>query len=255
MAEDRIKNISEAEAEAAGQSDVYSSRRTQTSESLAVGLILAFSGGFQDAYTYLMRGKVFANAQTGNVVLMSVNFIGGSWTLGLRYLLPVLAFIAGVFVADLISHWLKYSRKLHWRQWVLLFEIAVIVASGFLPDRLNIPVNVMISFSCAMQVQAFRTLRGSIYYASTMCIGNLRGGTAALVSSFFNRDRGERRIALYYFGLILVFAAGAGVCGILVRFLKFRTIWISAIALAACFILMFRRYTGAAETVRERQQT
>ena len=32
--------------------------------------LLTLSGGLQDAYTYLRRGKVFANAQTGNIVLL-----------------------------------------------------------------------------------------------------------------------------------------------------------------------------------------
>ena len=43
----------------------------QMSDSLLVGALLSFTGGFQDAYTYLCRGKVFANAQTGNIVLLS----------------------------------------------------------------------------------------------------------------------------------------------------------------------------------------
>ena len=33
---------------------------------------LAFTGGFLDAYTYLLRGGVFANAQTGTMVLMAL---------------------------------------------------------------------------------------------------------------------------------------------------------------------------------------
>ena len=41
----------------------------QMSESLLLGVLLAVAGGFFDAYTYLCRGKVFANAQTGNIVL------------------------------------------------------------------------------------------------------------------------------------------------------------------------------------------
>ena len=42
----------------------------QMSESFAVGILLILAGGFQDAYTYIYRGGVFANAQTGNVVLL-----------------------------------------------------------------------------------------------------------------------------------------------------------------------------------------
>ena len=37
----------------------------QMSETLRLGIILALSGGFMDAYSYLERGNVFANAQTG----------------------------------------------------------------------------------------------------------------------------------------------------------------------------------------------
>ena len=43
----------------------------QISESIRLGAILALSGGFMDAYSYMERGEVFANAQTGNIVLLS----------------------------------------------------------------------------------------------------------------------------------------------------------------------------------------
>ena len=46
--------------------------RAPAHEMLRVGLCLAFTGGFLDAYTYLLRGGVFANAQTGNMVLMAL---------------------------------------------------------------------------------------------------------------------------------------------------------------------------------------
>ena len=41
------------------------------SESFLTAAFLSISGGLQDAYTYMCRGKVFANAQTGNIVLLS----------------------------------------------------------------------------------------------------------------------------------------------------------------------------------------
>ena len=45
-------------------------RRGQMSEAFCTAMFLSLSGGLQDVYTYLFRGKVFANAQTGNIVLM-----------------------------------------------------------------------------------------------------------------------------------------------------------------------------------------
>ena len=75
----------------------------QTSESFLLSALLSFSGGLQDAYTYNMRGGVFANAQTGNVVLMSQNLMQGNWGKGLKYLFPLIAFSAGIFLADNID--------------------------------------------------------------------------------------------------------------------------------------------------------
>ena len=52
-------------------------QRVQTSEALRVGLVLALAGGYLDAYTYLCRGGVFANAQTGNMVLLGIRAAEG----------------------------------------------------------------------------------------------------------------------------------------------------------------------------------
>ena len=72
----------------------------QMSEAFRTTVFLTLSGGFQDAYTYMGRGKVFANAQTGNIVLMATNFCEGDFAKALRYLLPLLAFAAGVYFAE-----------------------------------------------------------------------------------------------------------------------------------------------------------
>ena len=210
----------------------------QTSETFLLSAILAVSGGFQDAYTYNVRGEVFSNAQTGNVVLMSQHFMMGEWSEGLRYLFPLLAFAVGVFVAERIQGSFKYARKLHWRQSVLLCEMAILVFVGFLPENLNMAATVLVSFSCAMQVQTFRKV-GGYSYASTMCIGNLRSGTAAF-SLYLREKRPEQiRQALYYFGIILFFAVGAGIGGNLSVRYGFHVIWISGGLLLISFLLMF----------------
>ena len=98
----------------------------QMSEAFITSVFLAMSGGFQDAYTYFTRDEVFSNAQTGNVILMSHNFMTGQWGEGLRYLFPVLAFAIGVVAAERIQNTFKYAKKLHWRQMILLIEILIL---------------------------------------------------------------------------------------------------------------------------------
>ena len=133
---------------------------------------LAMSGGLQDAYSYCVRGHVFANAQTGNVVLMSGHMFSGEWGAALRYLIPLLAFGLGVLAAELVHR--KYQEQaLHWRQVILLGEIVLLFGVGFLTSQLDAVANAVVSFTCAMQVQTFRMVMGSAC-ASTMCIGNLR---------------------------------------------------------------------------------
>ena len=88
----------------------------QMSEAFITALFLSVSGGLQDVYTYLYRGKVFANAQTGNIVLLAVKFFEGDWGAVLHYLMPLCAFALGIFAAEFIRLKLKRMQWLHWRQ-------------------------------------------------------------------------------------------------------------------------------------------
>ena len=209
----------------------------QTSESFRLSAILSLSGGLQDAYTYNVRGNVFANAQTGNVVLMSQSFMMGNWSNGIRYMLPVISFAAGVFITEQIEYRYKASKAIHWRQLVLLIEIVLLGIVGLIPADSNIVANMLVSFTCAMQVQAFRKVHG-YGYASTMCIGNLRSGTESLSHFLRNRDQASLRKALHFFGIILFFAIGAGAGGILSKVFYTKTIWASLLLLTAVTVMM-----------------
>ena len=210
----------------------------QMSEAFINSALLALSGGFQDAYTYNTRNEVFSNAQTGNVVLMSQHFMTGDWKAGVRYLLPLIAFVLGVFVADQIQMRYKYARRLHWRQGILLAEIVILFIVGFIPHSLNMTATIFVSFACAMQVQTFRKM-GGYSYASTMCIGNLRSGTDALSVFVRTGNKTSLKKAGYYFGIILFFAIGAGIGGNLSMLFGIHTIWISSALLSISVLLMF----------------
>ncbi len=211
----------------------------QKSESFRLSALLSFSGGLQDAYTYNMRNGVFANAQTGNVVLMSQNFMSGKWSQGLHYLFPLLSFAAGIFLAEQIESRHKTGEKIHWRQIVLIVEIIMLAIVGFLPATCNMIANMMVSFACAMQVQTFRKVHG-YGYASTMCIGNLRSGTESLSQYLRTKEKSSLFKALHFFGIILIFALGAGVGGVLSGRFGYPTIWISTAILIVVALMMIK---------------
>lgn len=214
-------------------------KQKQTSETFVLGALLALSGGFQDAYTYNVRDEVFSNAQTGNVVLMSQHFMTGDFSVALQYLFPILAFAGGVFVADRLHQHFQNSRRFHWRQIVVLWEILILLMVGFIPTTYNMIATMLVSFSCSMQVQAFRKING-YGYASTMCIGNLRSGTEALSVYLRSKDRDQFIKMIHYYGIILVFALGAGLGGVASHYIGISAIWSCAVLLTIGFILMFK---------------
>lgn len=210
----------------------------QMSDSFRTALFIVLSGGFQDAYTYRCRDAVFANAQTGNIVLMSSHMFSGDWGICLKYLIPVAAFILGTFVAENIHYRLKMYEKIHWRQLILIAEIIILFGVGFMPSGINTAANALVSFVCAMQVQTFHKIHGHAY-ASTMCIGNMRSGTEALCAYIHTHDKVILRKAGTYFGVILVFAIGAGIGSFVTSYIGIRSIWISCALLLISFVMMF----------------
>ena len=210
----------------------------QMSDSFRAAIFIILSGGFQDAYTYTCRGEVFANAQTGNIVLLSTALFQGHWQTVIKYLIPIISFLVGTAVAEFIHIRLKNFEKIHWRQIILVLEIIILLIVGFLPSASEPIANALVSFVCAMQVQTFHKVRG-LTYASTMCIGNLRCGTEALCAYFRIRNKEILKKALTYFGVIVIFGIGAGLGSILTHFLGFRAIWICCILLSVSFGMMF----------------
>ena len=212
----------------------------QMSEAFRTVMFLSASGGLQDAYTYIGRGKVFANAQTGNIVLMSQAAFNGDLSRVLHYLIPLLSFALGVAAAEVIHIRYREAKRLHWRQLVLVVEILLLFGVGFIPNTLDLAANALVSFACAMQVQAFRKVHG-YPFASTMCIGNMRSGTEALCVYFHTHDREVLKKALTYFGVIGIFAVGAGLGSVLTARFAEKGIWVSCLLLAVSFLMMFVR--------------
>ena len=211
-------------------------RAKQTSESIELGIILALSGGFMDAYSYLARGHVFANAQTGNMLLFGVNLASGQFQNALPYLCLVLAFGFGIFLAEFI-HFQKI-QKVHWRQLILLVEIIILFGVAFISFEQNLLANSLTSFACGLQVQSFRKIHGK-GYATTMCIGNLRTGTHELCNFLCTKKVQHLQSGLLYYLIILSFILGAILGNFCIQSFSLKAIWISVALLIVAFVLMF----------------
>ena len=209
-------------------------RAKQISDSIELGIILALAGGFMDAYSYMARGQVFANAQTGNILLCGIHLSEADLAGAVHYALPVACFATGIALADLVH--CRFANVLHWRQVIVLLEAAVFVAVAYIgPD---IVANCLGSFACGMQVESFRKIHGH-GIATTMCIGNLRSAVQSVDDYLINRERGFLENGLLYFGTIGCFVAGAVLCNWFVERLGHRAIIACSVLLLAAFIIMF----------------
>lgn len=211
----------------------------QMSESQYVMFFITISGGLQDAYTYWMRGGVFANAQTGNIVLLTGYLFHGKWTMALHYLIPVMAFSLGIILAEQIHGRLINVTRIHWRQIILLIEIILLTASSLLPEEGNVIANALISLTCAMQVESFRKVNG-YGYASTMCIGNLRNAMSSLSQWFRSKEKEYFDTFIQYMKVIGCFAFGAFLGTTLPVVFHLQTILLSSFLLIIAFFLMFQ---------------
>lgn len=218
----------------------------QTSESIELGILLALGGGLMDAYSYIERGKVFANAQTGNLLLLGIHISEGEFWMAAKYLFPVLAFTCGIALADVIH--MKRMKRLHWRQVCVLVEIAILGVVGVIPLSLNLLANSLTSLACGIQVESFRKIHGH-GIATTMCIGNLRSATQNICSYFQTGETHHIKKGGLYLGVILCFIAGAVSGNFLIPYLRIKTIWIAGVFLGAAFVIMFidREKDAAAE--------
>ncbi|MEG1912699.1 MAG: YoaK family protein [Cloacibacillus sp.] len=209
------------------------------SESLRIALLLAVAGGFLDAYTYVLRGGVFANAQTGNIVLLGISLFEANLGAAFRYLIPIAAFAAGIFTTECVRERFSRFTPLHWRQLILLIECAALTAVAFISEQHNIVANAAVSFVCSLQVESFRKVHGSPY-ATTMCTGNLRSAAENLFNYMIHKEPENFYAARNYFIIIGAFVTGAGVGALAAKICGHGSVLFAAALLAAAAVIMFK---------------
>ena len=208
-------------------------------EALSIGILLSMVGGFLEAYTFLLRGGVFCNAQTGNIVLMTISMVQGDWTRALYYPIPIAAFFLGILLTAAMRRRLSGARLIAWEHWLLLIEIALLFLVGFLPQgRPDPAANVVVSFICSMQYNTFRQAQGDPY-ASTFCTNNLRLAAENLYRRAKDGDRDAGRRCARYLRFILCFCLGPVLGVLLAAPLGVHSIWACCGLLATALLLLF----------------
>ncbi|NFG61154.1 MULTISPECIES: YoaK family protein [unclassified Clostridium] len=213
-------------------------KNVRTSESVHLGMLLAIVGGFLDAYTFVCRGGVFANAETGNIVLVGVEVTKGNLKGAIMAFLPILAFIIGVIVAETIKEFESCIRVVDSHRTILIIEMLVLFSVGFIPTTIpDIFVTTTISFVSSVQISSFRKLVDSPY-STTMCTGNLRSASQAAYMAFRKKDSTYTIKSIRYCIIIISFLIGACLGGVSTLKIGVKSVWISVVVLI-CAIVLF----------------
>ena len=186
----------------------YNPQVDKVEESFVVAGLLALVGGYLDIYSYLARGRVFANTQTGNLVLLGCNLAEGNWHKVIYYLISILAFIVGIWVAKFIEHKYVTPNNCYWLLVILGLEIIGVFVVMCIPKGdLNVFANAVLSLICALQVQGFRKVNGSAY-STIMFTGNLKNLAERFSEYHISKNKDALSEGWIFLGIILLFIAG-----------------------------------------------
>jgi uncharacterized membrane protein YoaK (UPF0700 family) len=209
----------------------------ERARTLWFALLLTLTNGFIDAHTYYVRGGVFANVQTGNVIFFAVDASERRVSAALAHVWPILAFVVGIFVASHIKSGRAERRVTHPLRWAMTVQVVALVAIGFVPVTVaHSYVTVPIAFLAAVQMGLFRNI-GDLAYLPVATTGNLMRFVESGYDGLVDKQAASRRACGIYGAVILAFAGGALIGAFASRAWGVHAIWLAASILAMTLVL------------------
>lgn len=204
-----------------------------------VFFLLMMSGGLMGAFTYSVRGNVFCNAQTGNIVLFGMALGNGDWKGAAYLLVPITAYGLGAVVSEILPDTVKKMGLLRWDTLLIGFEALVAFLLGFVPESAPYQISqIAINFICSMQYNTFRQAEG-VPMATTFCTNHLRQVGIYLAKCLHKHDASYLGRCLRHGEMLLMFTAGAAAGTVLCRHFLGKAIWGAAVLLFIVFLDLF----------------
>jgi uncharacterized membrane protein YoaK (UPF0700 family) len=186
---------------------ISSIRERRAAHILVATSLATAAGGALDAWVYLAHGHVFANAQSGNVVLMGIALSQGNLDGVVSRLPSLLAFVAGLFLSRLAGEALK-RRGYNSRTVRLVAECLFLLALARFADRwADQTISACVGFIAAIQITSLSHV-GGWSFNTGMTTGNMRSAATAASRALFGAS-GEWFRAIFMGCLCAAFAIGA----------------------------------------------
>ena len=197
---------------------------------------LIFVAGWFGAYTFILRGGVFCNAQTANIVLFAIALGSMKWKDAAFLLVPIGAYFFGAFVSEYLGKTVKKFHLLRWDTILIGIEALVVLGLGFLPKSAPDQIcQIALNFICSMQFNTFRQVRG-VPAATTFVTNHIRQVGSNLAKYVRHHDASSGNRVKLHGQMLLYFAGGAVVSTIAIHFFRYPSIWGSACILFLMFL-------------------
>lgn len=200
---------------------------------------LIFAGGVFGGYTFVMRGGVFCNAQTANLVMLAIHLGQGDFGGASYYFFPFMAYLGGTMISEALAFRIKTIHLMRWDTFLVGLEAAVTLALGFVPASAPDQIcQLSLNFLAAMQFNTFRQAEG-VGMATTFVTNHVRQFGSHLVQFLHHRKSlNLNRMARHGF-MILSFICGVAVCSALCLVVGDYAIWAATAAEIFVFIRLF----------------
>lgn len=219
-------------------------------------LVLTGVAGFFGAFTYLLRGNIFCNAQTGNIVLMGMALGAGQWQEALYYLIPISAYTAGAFLSELLPNPVKHHLQIRWDTLLIAIEMAVVLFLGFLPESAPVQISqIAINFIASMQYNTFRQSEG-VPMATTFVTNHIRQvgvGLAHEAKSLYTGHKSDHKKLFAHSEILVSFLFGTTIGTVFCRLLLGKAIWITLLPLGFIFAALMHADLTTEKELKEKK--
>lgn len=204
-------------------------------ERLWLFCMLILSNGILGGFTFSLKGRLFVNAQTGNMILFST----GLGTLDKVIIKNTLTLLVIYFIAVMLAEY--FSKKLYrqnkyiWEKILLLLSIITTFIIGFIPETTAFEFSLYpIAFIAAMQFATFERAHG-LGMATGFCTNHLKQTATNLTRFLRTNDKTKLINSLSHFSMIFCFISGSTLAVALGNIFLGKTIWLAT----ALFLIIY----------------
>lgn len=179
---------------------------TALNQRTIIAMFLTFTGGFIDSFAYSNFEHTLPLTQSGNMVLLTSDFISKDWS-GVSIKLSTLF---GFFLGIIISRYLAKKVHIIFLEFCLLFLfLASVLCSYILIDTVSDPLALFpLSFGLALTVACFDKVDGQPYN-DAFTTGNIKKMVLYWSDFVLTKDDNKKKLALLFTKIVFSFVTGA----------------------------------------------